>query len=1370
MMVQPWIPVILFPFPLASGAVTAELQFSRLSWAEFEELVADLARNADDLVDVRRYGPDGQGQDGIDVIGFTRTGQRAHAYQCKRVAKFAESDLSRAVAEFADGARPFDPVRFVVATAAPALRKQIVHQLMAERTRHQDLEIQLWDATELNEMLREHPRIVEKFFDKATARTFCLSGSFSPASSSDDVCPYPGLAPFEREQAPWFFGRAAIVAEICQRMDGLLTAAGPLIVMGPSGAGKSSLLRAGVVHALGEGRLPASWPVVRMTPTGRPMRELAERIGSAADAGPQERVVLLVDQFEEVFTLCSDEREREQFINALTRLADHPASSAGPSALVVIGLRADFYDQCLRYPGLRAALQASVVPLAAMSADDLREVIISPAEAVGLQVEAGLAELLLSDAGLTESATDQAARLPLLAHALRATWQQRQGRFLTVDGYRMTGGIGQSVATTAEREYSMLDMADQRLARTLFIRLIKVGDGTADVCRPMRRDELLQDLPASAAAAGILDRFTGARLLTQERDTVALAHEALLDSWPRLSAWISNHRDHHLTRQQLDEAATAWKRDQADTSTLYRGKRLKATLTWAGEHQADLGARAREFLTASSRRQRRVHAVLLGAGAVTAALALAASVMSAVAIGEHQAAVRTNDQVAISQAVSAAIQQAAQGNPRLAALLDLAAYRVQRSSAVAARLIAAENTPLYSSLPVTGDVAVFSPRGDVFATGGDSIQLWEMAGAGRARSVSRPLASMPAGSAGGIQAIGFSRDGHMLAAVGNGTLWLWGVSDPARPRVLAVIADHVPGAAQAMAFSPAGDVIAVGGGVGGHGVIQLWDLSDPMHPHEFGPPLTDGDGGTVSVAFSPDGRTLATGDTGGYIQLWDVTQHAGPAQLGKPLPAGPDASSVDSLAFSPDRMTLAAGSGVGGVRLWNVASPARAYPLGPALPGCADGSGSAAFGRNGLLVVGCGKSDGTGGSVQLWNAAIPYQPTPVTLPQTVTTQVSSLAISADSRTLVSTGGQLTDVLWSIPPVILASGQVSDIAYSKQRGILAIAGTGGYVRLWTVDGPGSPLPFSLPLGAPGVIVRSLAFSPDGSLLASGGNGSVQLRQLTDLGKPFVLRTGSSASVSSLAFSPRHGILAVGDEDGPVQLWDVANPARPRELSSVSGGPFDGVALAFSPDGGTLASGDEFGDVHLWDTSDPAHPRPAGPQWQAVGTSRGGISSLAFSPHGHLLATGADNGTVQLWSVADPAHPTPLGQPFDDGVDPYVTVAFSANSAILAIAADNGSVQLWDIASPAGPRPPGKPLTISTDPAMIDSTGPWIPAPLALVGTTIVVTGGADGATRLWDINVNNAINRICAIPGDELTSAQWRLYITQLPYMAICPDE
>jgi WD40 repeat protein len=230
-----------------------------------------------------------------------------------------------------------------------------------------------------------------------------------------------------------------------------------------------------------------------------------------------------------------------------------------------------------------------------------------------------------------------------------------------------------------------------------------------------------------------------------------------------------------------------------------------------------------------------------------------------------------------------------------------------------------------------------------------------------------------------------------------------------------------------------------------------------------------------------------------------------------------------------------------------------------------------------------------------------------------------------------------------------------------------------------------------------------------------------------------------------------------------------PARASSAASPAA-PFDGVALAFSPDGGTLASGDEFGDVHLWDTSDPAHPRPAGPQWQAVGTSRGGISSLAFSPHGHLLATGADNGTVQLWSVADPAHPTPLGQPFDDGVDPYVTVAFSANSAILAIAADNGSVQLWDIASPAGPRPPGKPLTISTDPAMIDSTGPWIPAPLALVGTTIVVTGGADGATRLWDINVNNAINRICAIPGDELTSAQWRLYITQLPYMAICPDE
>jgi WD40 repeat protein len=319
----------------------------------------------------------------------------------------------------------------------------------------------------------------------------------------------------------------------------------------------------------------------------------------------------------------------------------------------------------------------------------------------------------------------------------------------------------------------------------------------------------------------------------------------------------------------------------------------------------------------------------------------------------------------------------------------------------------------------------------------------------------------------------------------------------------------------------------------------------------------------------------------------------------------------------------------------------------------------------------------------------------------------------------------------------------------------------------MDGTGAPLQLGPPRGARGDIVRSLAFSPGGRLLASADAGSILLWRLADPGRSFVLRTGSSAPVSSLAFDSEDGILAAGDGEGPVQLWDVADPARARKVSTVPGDPSDGAAVAFSPDGDTLASADADGYVRLWNTSDPSRPRPAGRRWQASGTLIGGISSLAFSPHGHLLATGADNGAVRLWNVADPAHSVAFGQPLDDAIGSYAVVAFSADGAMLAIAGNNDSVQLWDVTDPAGPRPIGQPLTVKADPAMTVSAGPGTLAPLALAGAS-VVTGSTDGDTRLWDTDVNHAIKRICAVPGDELTPAQWHRYIPQLPYTATCP--
>jgi WD40 repeat protein len=1301
--------------------VPDELQFLQLSWERFEDLTEALAREVHDLAIVSRYGVGGQKQDGIDVIGIGRADGRACAYQCKRVEKFGEADLGRAVGEFANGARPFDPVRLVVAVAVAARRTQVIHRLMAERASHPEFDLVLWDATELCDLLRNRPWIVSRFFGKDVARRFCPSEGYPSTASPDDVCPYPGLASFEADQERWFFGREAVITDVCQRLDYLLTAAGPLIVVAPSGAGKSSLLRAGVVPALGEGRLPVAWPCALMTPTDHPVRALEERMKAAACAagdGMPARTVLVVDQFEEVFTLCADEGEREAFIGELCRLADHPATSTGPSALVVIGLRADFHDRCLRYEGLSTAVRACTVRLGAMSAGELRRAIIAPAEAAGLQVEAGLPELLLSDAGLVGPGPDQATRLPLLAHALRATWQQREGHFLTVGGYRAAGGIGQGVATTAEREYSLLDAAGQRLAKALFLRLVKVGDGLADLCRPARPGELERDLPDCTGVTEVIDRFRRARLLAYREDAVTIAHEALLSSWPRLSNWIAEGRNDHLIRQRLEEATAAWTWDR-DASALYLGKRLRAALAWACGHQADIGPGARHFLTVSSRRSNRIRAVRLAAISVAVVLALAAGTTSTIAIGEHAAHLRETDHAAYEQAITEARQQTAR-DPQLAAMLDLTAYRIQRSATATARLIGTENTPLYSQLGAAADVAAYSPAGDVFATGGDSLQLWVGTSSGRARPLGHPFGHISHGSSGGLQAMAFLGNGHWLAIIEHNRLRLWNVSHPAHPHSAPVVADAgiQPGLVSATAFNPHRDLLAIAGGNSSRGAVTLWNLSDPRRPRKLGHALKATDGAATSVALSPNGRMLAVGDIGGYVGLWNITKPTSPQPIHRWLPASPDNGLVSSLAFSPDGATLAADADA--VSLWHVAGPQRPSADGHALAGCADGPGTAVFGRSGLLVVGCADGSDHGGSVRLWDVTDPARPVPDGPAQMTSGQVRSLALSADGRTLVSAGPLDRALVWSLPPVMFGGSLVSTAAYSIQRRILAAAGLVGPIRLWKLNDHGPAVSFGPPIG-----------------------------------RPF------GSNVTALGLSPSGDIVAAGEPDGSVQLWDVSNPARPRQFSRLPAESSDAAAVAFSPDGGMLASGGADGPVRLWDVSRPRRPpHLAGTLREPAGVWFTGIFSLAFSSRGPLLATGADDGTIQLWNVANPARAKPLGRPLDDVAGAYASVIFGTDSTSLAVAGSKNTMQLWAAANPARPRPASGPLAIST------RHGTASPQVLALAGTTALTS--AYGVIQSWNADVNEAIKRICAIPGAGLTPAQWQRYIPKIPYTATCP--
>ena len=1220
-----------------------------------------------------------------------------------------------------------------------------------------------------------------------------------------DECPYPGLAAFGPAQAEWFSGRDELTADLVGRLNECLAEGGPLMVVAPSGAGKSSLLRAGLLPALTRGALPPAgsrrWPQLVFTPTAHPMREAAAQIaaigstpggagGPAVPDGDQltvmvrsalrahaeagaaaARAVIVVDQLEELFTLCTDEQERRAFIGWLWQLAQ-PDTRDGPLALVVCGLRADFYAECANYPQLRRALQAGQTLVGPMSQAELREAILCPAEAAGLDVEAGLVELLLRDLGVTVSDGDRtpgtageyhAGRLPLLAHALQATWQQRCGNTLTVDGYLTTGGIQHAIATTAERAFSRLDPAGQHDARTLFLRLVKIGDDGEDVRRPVSRDGLLRGSRQPGTTRSVLDAYTRARLLTHTHDSVQITHEALIGAWPRLRQWIGQDRPGNLIRQELEQAAAAWDHDRGETSALYRGSRLEAARAWASNHELDLTPAARDFLAASRQQIRRATALRRSAVAALAALAMVASTAFVVAFLEGTTAARQRDQAIYTQATAEALQLSSSdtsllgsSDTSLAAQLNLTAYRIHPAQDLTSRLLSTENSPLSTPLTArSGTVysVAFSRDGRTLASGSadNTVRLWDEADPAHPQPLGQPLT----GPKGTVYSVAFSRDGRTLASgSADNTVRLWDVADPAHPEALGQPLTGPTGAVYSVAFSPDGRTLASGSA---DNTVRLWDVADPAHPQPLGQPLTGPTGAVYSVAFSPDGRTLASGSADNTVRLWDVADPAHPRALGQPLTG--HSGAVWSVAFSPDGRTLASGSDDNAVRLWDVADPAHPRALGHRLTGHTSDVWSVAFSPDGRTLA-SGSGDDT---VRLWDVADPAHPQPLGQPLTGHAgAVESVAFSRDGRTLASGSADGTIRRWSLPQTVLTgpTNFIWSVAFSPDGRTLASGSGDNTVRLWNEADPAHPQPLGQPLTGPTGAVYSVAFSPDGRTLASGNaDNTVRLWDEADpahpqpLGQPL---TGHTGAVESVAFSPDGRTLASGSADGTIRLWDVADPAHPQPLGQPLTGHTGAVwPVAFSPDGRTLASGSADGTIRLWDVADPAHPRPLG---QPLTGPTGTVWSVAFSPDGRTLASGSGDNTVRLWNVADPAHPRALGQPLTGHTSDVWSVAFSPDGRTLASGSADNTVRLWNVADPAHPRALGQPLTGHTSAVYSVAFSPD--------GHTLA-SGSGDDTVWLWNLNVDYAIGRICAAARNDLTPQQWHKYIPQLPYQPPC---
>ncbi|QTR02923.1 hypothetical protein J7S33_28610, partial [Saccharothrix algeriensis] len=364
---------------------------------------------------------------------------------------------------------------------------------------------------------------------------------------------------------------------------------------------------------------------------------------------------------------------------------------------------------------------------------NLREAIRYPAQDVGLDVEPGLVEVLLRDLGVATEGYE-AGRLPLLAHALRVSWQQRHGATLTVQGYRDTGGIEHAIATTAERTHTALDDDGQRVARWLFRRLIRIGDGTEDIRRRGSLAELVDAAgPDHATVAAVVEAFTGARLLTRQQDSVQITHEALLHSWPRLKGWITTDRVGRLTHQGLEEAATAWDRADRDSSLLFWGSRLNTAQAWADSAlPGELSPLGKAFLAACLRARRRAARRRTRLVAVLTVLTAVASTAAFFSFQQQHEAVRQRD-LAVYNRVLAEADQLRGSDVSLSAQLHLVAHRIRPGDETATRLVTAASGPL--STPLTGHTdrvtaVAFSPDGRTLVTGGmdktGSVRVWDV--------------------------------------------------------------------------------------------------------------------------------------------------------------------------------------------------------------------------------------------------------------------------------------------------------------------------------------------------------------------------------------------------------------------------------------------------------------------------------------------------------------------------------------------------------------------------------------------------------------------------------------------------------------------
>jgi WD40 repeat protein len=1164
-------------------------------------------------------------------------------------------------------------------------------------------------AAEYREALAQTTKEELSELDKGTA-AFDLGSLGLPddffAGQGEPENPYKGLRAFREGDAADFFGREDMVKRLLMRMneDGLQSRF--LALIGPSGSGKSSIMRAGLIPKLRNGavRQSASWYIVDMVPGAYPMEELEAALLRIAvnpppsliqqmredERGiaraikrvlsPDTTLLIVIDQFEEVFTMVNNEAERQLFLRGLAEAVNDMTCPVR----IMMTMRADFYDRPLLYPEFGKLISELAVTVLPLNTNELSRAITEPAERVGVIFDRSLVNEIIADV------SDQPSTLPLLQYALTELFERREQRRLTREAYQAIGGVTGALARRADELYNIMTPTEQAAVRQLFLRLITPGEGTEDTRRRTRMDELLSLQVKSEVMQAVIDAYGQFRLLSFDRDpinrtpTVEVAHEALIRQWTRLRDWLTESRDDLRLHRRLAAAAAEWQASGRESSYLISGARLQQFEEWIQTSQIGLAEQERAYYDASLEERRRQDAAkaeqekreaslrerarqfLIGLVAVMAIAMIGALSLSLFAFSQQAIAVANASTATIAQGQAllesdnAATSEANSRNLALISGAQLALANGDNDLAIRLGLEGNKAGSNIASRRTLAEAAYALGTRWIFSTE-DRLEVVAYSPDG--------LSILAAGRDHDIYLID-AQAGTLIKKFTDHSDWVWDLA-------------YSPDGTQAISASADTKVI-------------LWDIAAGQAIRTF-----EGHTAPVrGVAMSPDGTKIVSVSDDRTMIVWD-------AATGDILAQSEDTASVIiDVDVSPSGFSALTAHADGSVRFWNLQSAEPISILGAEQGGHTDQVWAVKYlpDESGFVSA---SQDST---IIRWSFETFA---PVMRYVGHNARVTSLDISADASMIASSSEDNTIILWDMGTASIIhrfighSFLVYGVAISPDMRTLASGAWDNTVRLWDMHNGAQLAAYSEPNAAE---IMSVAVAPDGTIATASNDGSVLLwrdGQSSRLGE-------HAGGAKVVAFNADGSLLLSAGADNLVQLWDVATASMRLTFQGHS----DIVnAVAFSPDGSLIASAGDDNTIILWDAN-------TGEQRDRLFGHTFHIKDIDFSPNGEELVSGGYDNLVLIWDVGT----RQVLHRLEGHSDWVLSVEYSPNGVTVLSASADNSLILWEAESGTRLRQYEGHTALVYD-AHYSSDG------------NTLISSSADRSILIWDILTGQVIQRL-----------------------------